>query len=107
MATYLSQTYRLVSAEAVSPNPSDIILEFGETAFSSTDTEVEVYTRLTECLSAIILDVDPTLTNNIEDCLFCDRAITSAAITVSRTTAAKSGLKFSYLFIGRRLPVMV
>ena len=107
MATYLSPMYRLVPAEAVSPNPGDIILEFGETAFSSTDTEVEVDTRLTECLSAIILDKDPTLKDNIDDRLFCDRVITTSAITVSRSIATKSGLKFSYLFIGRRLPVMV
>ena len=102
MPVFLSPMYRLVAGEAESLNPSDIAIEFGEEAFSSTDTEVEVSTRLTECLSAIVLNVDPTLTDNLNDALYCDRVITSNAITVSRT-AAKSGLKFSYIFIGRRL----
>lgn len=108
MPTYPSQMYALVPAEAISPNPSDIMLEFGEAAFSGNDTEVEVYTRLTECLSSIILTVNPTLeTDTAKEKMSCDRIIASAGITVTRAAYGTSGLKFSYLFFGRRLPVMV
>lgn len=108
MATYLSQSFRVEAAEVHQMNPSDMIVEFGEAAFSSTGTTLEVYTRLTECVAAFSLPVNPTFaTDASNDHIYCDRVITSAGITFTRGASGTSGLKFSYLLIGRKKTVAV
>lgn len=106
MATYLSQSFRVEAAEAQQMNPSDMIIEFGEAAFVTTGTTLEVYTRLTECIAAFALPVDPTFaTNTSADHIYCDRIITTAGITFTRGASGKSALKFSYVLIGRKKAV--
>ncbi len=102
---YYSQLFKLSVAEEGQLNPSDLVLEAGEAAFSGTDLTVEVSTRLTQCLFASITPVDATYaTNTSADQVYCDREITSGAITVGRGASGTSGMKFSYMFVGYRMP---
>lgn len=103
MPNYLAQSFRVEAVESQQLNPSDMVIEFGEVAFVTTGTTLEVDTRLTECIAAFALPVDPTFaTNTSADHIFSDRVITSGAITFARGASGKSALRFSYVLIGRK-----
>jgi len=103
----LSELYKMSKVEEDQISPSDLLVETGEGAFATTGTTVEIATRLTHCVSAEITPVDPTYaTNTSADQVYCDRVITSNAITVTRAASGKSGMKFSYTFKGYKAAVV-
>jgi hypothetical protein len=83
------------------PQRGQLITDCGEAAYSGSDTDVEVPTKLTVCLSAWLTPVDPTAPGSTGiDVLYTDRVSTSNAITVTRHAAGTSDMKFSYGFVG-------
>lgn len=98
---FISALYKLLVAEVEQLNPSDVILEFGKSAFSTTDTDVEVNTKLTDIIFADALPIDPTYGASANDHMYCDGVITSGAVTFSRGASGKSGMEFWYILIGR------
>jgi len=103
----LAELFKLTKAEEDQVSPSELLVEVGEGAFTTTGTTVEISTRLTQCVCALITNVDPTYaTNTSADQMYCDRAISSNAITVSRAASGKSGLKFNFAFIGYKAAVV-
>jgi len=96
----LAELFKLTKAEEDQVSPSELLVEVGEGAFSS-GTTVEISTRLTQCICAHITPVDPTYaTNTSADQVFCDRVISSNAITVSRGASGNATMKFNFMFIG-------
>jgi len=103
----LAELFKLTKAEEDQVSPSELLVEVGEGAFTTTGTTVEISTRLTQCICALITNVDPTYaTNTSADQVYCDRAISSNAITVTRGASGKSGLKFNFAFIGYKAAVV-
>jgi len=103
----LAELFKLTKAEEDQVSPSELLVEVGEGAFATTGTTVEISTRLTQCVCALITNVDPTYaTNTSADQVYCDRAISSNAITVTRGASGKSGLKFNFAFIGYKAAVV-
>jgi len=101
MATYYSEIHKLTNVGDDQIGPNDLLVEVGNAAFASTGTTVEIGTRLTQCICAEITPVDPAYaTNTSADQVFCDRVISSNAITVSRAASGTSGMKFSFTFWG-------
>lgn len=81
--------------------PGGMVMQFGEWAFTTTGTTVEVPTKLQTLVAAVATPESYTGTAAAAgEVLFCDKTITSGAVTVARKVAVDSGLKFSYVFIG-------
>lgn len=82
--------------------PGDRLVEFGDSAFATTDTSVEVSTNITttplEFLSLTIKDVTPVA----NDLLGSDGVISSGAFTVARPAGTTSALGFWWMAIGQR-----
>lgn len=74
--------------------------DVGTCAFTLTnDTQVEVVTTLTTCIAALL--TPKTIAGAAgDDALYCDRAITSAKITVGRDQEVADNLEFSFAFFG-------
>lgn len=106
MGVFAQNLYKLVQAEYEQLNPSDILVEIGESAFSTTDLTVEVDTRLTELVSYYIQEIDPTFGGSAADHCFSDGVISSGAVTISRSASGTSGLKFKFIFVGRKIPAV-
>lgn len=103
----LAELFKLTKVEEDQMSPSELLVEAGEGAFSSTGTTVEISTRLTQCICAHITPVDPAYaTNTSADQVYCDRVITSNAITVTRGASGTSGMKFNFMFIGYKAAVV-
>lgn len=103
----LAELFKLTKAEEDQISPSDLLVEQGEGAFSSTGTTVEISTRLTQCTSAHITPVNPTYaTNTSADQVYCDRVISSNAITVARGANGTSDMKFNFIFFGYKAAVV-
>ena len=98
-------TFALVPTEIrKSVEPGELLVEFGEYSFTTTGTTVEVPTDLTEVLFAFALPnayAGSAVAGG--EVYFCDKAITSGKVTVSRKVAVDSGNSFSYMFVGRKV----
>lgn len=81
--------------------PSGMVMQFGEWEFTTSGTTVEVPTKL-QTLIATVATPESYAGTAVAggEVLFCDKTITSGAVTVARRVAVDSGLKFSYVFIG-------
>lgn len=73
---------------------ADRLVQTGLVSFSGTDTTVEVSTDLTSVEWAV------ALSSSAAEALFCDRTVTSGAVTISRAAAGASGMEVQYMFIG-------
>lgn len=79
----------------------DIELQWGSADFSGTGTTVEVPTLLANVQCAIAtLDVHTDGAGAGDNVLFCDRVVTTRAVTVARKVSGGSGDGFNYLFVG-------
>ncbi len=94
--------HKLVNMEADVLRPGDLLVEVGTIAFVTTGATVEVPTELTEVIHAF-LTIDSTVTYDVDDQLGTDKAITTGKVTVGRGAAGTSALKFSWMFIGRKI----
>jgi hypothetical protein len=83
------------------PLPGNMVMQYGEWEFTTTGTTVEVPTKLQTLIATVATPESYTGAGSAGgEVLFCDKVITSGAVTVSRKVAVDSGLKFSYIFIG-------
>lgn len=79
----------------------EIELQWGSTTFNDTDVTVEVSTLLSNVHCAIAtLDAHTDVAGAGENVLFCDRTVTTRAVTVERKVEGGNDDGFSYLFVG-------
>jgi hypothetical protein len=103
MAQYPSQLFKLEPVNVTGEESGQREIEWGWSAFSTSNTAVEVRTGLTHIECVIAIPIDPTGTGGAgNDVLYSDGIISSNQITISRGAAEKSGMKFWWLFIGYR-----
>jgi uncharacterized protein with beta-barrel porin domain len=83
------------------PLQGNMVMQYGENEFATTGTTVEVPTKLQTLIAAVATPESYTgSAASGGEVLFCDKTVTSGAVTVARRVAVDSGLKFSYVFIG-------
>lgn len=91
--------YKLEDKDASGASPAQRYLEVVATAFSTTDTTVEVPTSLTEIEA--VFATPKTVTYSANDQLSSDGVISSGAVTVARNASGTSALAIMVLFIGK------
>ena len=98
----MSSLHVFKNAEQDVKRPGDLLFEIGTKAFSTTDSQVEVSTALTEVLYAMLTPSN-TVVYDVDDQLSTDKAITTSAVTVERGNAGTDSLEFDYMFFGRKV----
>jgi hypothetical protein len=83
-----------------------LIKEIGTAVFSTNETSITLYTRLTKIVCAIV-SANGTVADGTEQ-YSCPRTVTNGTVTINRTTqadtggsaAVTSGMEVSYILIG-------
>lgn len=80
----------------------DRLVVWGNTAFVTSSTTVEVYVSVEAVEFIVAFPKDaPTPSTTSQDTLYSDGVVTSEGVTVTRTSAGTSALPFWFLYIGR------